>query len=234
VVAITPIAAVLVALSLSARSNLLIPYCLGVLAPLVLLLFAVGLDRWRLGGQARLAAAAAVVVLVAYAVTLPPLWQHTRSNARELAAAVASRAAPSDLVVVTPWWLASPFNRYYQLPTRQIDFPARGRVGAILYDDEARRIADPAALAQARQDLAAQHAAGGRVWFVTDEPSLACTESCAPGTPETDNYMQVATLRTAQLRDDLNRLYGPPLTCLRDGAAQTRLQQNVACLFAPR
>jgi hypothetical protein len=177
----------------------------------------------------------AAALLAGYAALLPPLYEAPRSNARELARAVAARAGPSDLVIVTPWWLASSFNRYYLPSTEQIDFPALSRVGLTPYDDEARRLADPAAMAEAERRIAATRAAGRRIWFVTEPGAKACSDATCEGTRiDFHDYIQVGNLRAAQLSAYVTSQYGPPEQCETDTPVPPRLEILAACLFVPR
>ncbi len=234
IIAATPLAAMAVAVLLSPRSDLLVPQCLAMLTPLLLLLVAGALARSYEMGQRRLATGAAVALLAGYAALLVPLYQDARSNARELAAAVASQAAPSDLLVVTPWWLASPFNRYYSPPTEQLDFPALTRVGAIPYDDEIRRLRDPDTLAEAERRIEAGHEAGRRLWFVSATDATPCKDAaCQAKILASTNFSQVGDLRAGQLRAYVERLYGPPVRCETHAEAGARLESLTACLFQP-
>ena len=234
IIAATPLVAMAVAVLLSPRSDLLVPQCLAMLAPLLLLLVAGALARSYEMGQRRLATGAGVALLAGYAALLVPLYQDARSNARELAAAVASQAAPSDLLVVGPWWLASPFNRYYSPPTEQLDFPALTRVGAIPYDDEIRRLRDPDALAEAERRIEAGHGAGRRLWFVSATDATPCKDAaCQAKILASTNFSQVGDLRAGQLRAYVERLYGPPVRCETHAEAGARLESLTACLFQP-
>jgi hypothetical protein len=76
----TPLAATCVAVLLSPRSNLLVPHCLAMLAPLLLLVVSDGLDRWGARGQRRHAGMAVAALLAGYAALLPSLYQEPRSN----------------------------------------------------------------------------------------------------------------------------------------------------------
>jgi hypothetical protein len=234
IIAATPLVAMGVAVLLSPRSDLLVPQCLAMLAPLLLLLVAGALARSYEMGQRRLATVAAAALLAGYAALLVPLYQDARSNARELAAAVAAQAAPSDLLVVTPWWLASPFNRYYSPPTEQLDFPALTRVGAIPYDDEIRRLRDPDTLVEAERRIEAGQGAGRRLWFVSATDATPCKDApCQAKILASTNFSQVGDLRAGQLRAYVERLYGPPVRCETHAEAGARLESLTACLFQP-
>jgi hypothetical protein len=235
VLVVTPFAALGAALLLSVHTNLLLPYCLVALAPLLLLLVAAGVERWwAVRALAWFAGAATVALIVGYALMLPAVYQEPRSNARDVAGQVAGEAAHSDLLVFGQWWLASSFNRYYPLSTEQIDFPALARMGAVPYDDAARRIADPAAFTEAERRLAAGRAAGRRVWIMTEGKLIDCPDAaCETKTLASPDFAVVAALRTAQLRAFVTRLYGPPVRCLTATKDSGRLESLDACLYAP-
>jgi mannosyltransferase len=234
VAAVTPLAAMTAAVVLSARSDLLVPHCLAMLAPLLLLLVAAALDRWREAGPRGLAAVAAAALLAGYAAMLPA-YLPARSDAREVAATVAAQAAPSDLVVVTPWWLASPFTRYYAGVGERLDFPGLTEVRAVPYDDEIRRLRDPQALAEAQRRVAAAHAAGRRLWFVTRTGAPGCADAdCRAKIESSRNYPEVGELRAGQLREAVVRLYGRPVRCETPTQVRARLESLTACLFEVR
>ncbi len=234
VAAVTPLAAMGAAVVLSARSDLLVPHCLAMLAPLLLLLVAAALDRWREAGPRGLAAVAAGALLAGYAAMLPA-YLPARSDAREVAATVAAQATPSDLVVVTPWWLASPFTRYYTGAGERLDFPGLTEVRAVPYDDEIRRLRDPQALAEAQRRVAAAHAAGRRLWFVTSTGARGCADAdCRAKIESSRSYTEVGELRAGQLHEAVVRLYGRPVRCETPTQVRARLESLTACLFEVR
>lgn len=235
VLVVTPFAAVGAALLLSVHTDLLMPHCIVSVAPLMLLLVAAALERWwAVPGLAWFAAAAAVALIAGYASTLPALYQEPRSNAREVAGQVAGEAAGTDMLVFGQWWLASSFNRYYPLPTEQIDFPAMARLGAVPYDDPARRIADPTAMSEAERRLGAARAAGRRVWVVTEGELKDCPDAACQATIlASSDFAVVAALRTAQLNAFVTRQYGRPVRCLTGATDHGRFESLTACLYAP-
>jgi hypothetical protein len=231
-----PAAALCAAAVVSARSSMLQARCIMTVAPLLLLVVAHGVERLRTSGQGRLAGAAVAALLVPYAGLLPPQYTHPRSNVRELARDLATKAGPSDLILIAPEFIASSFNRYYSPATEQIDFPAMGRIGAMPFDRTARRFGDPAALAEAERRLAASHAAGRRVWLIVD---VGSTSSCAGA--ECDSiaarsvrFLDVGYARASQLREYLGTLYGSPVDCDARSYASGRDEALEVCLFAPR
>jgi hypothetical protein len=150
--------------------------------------------------------------------------------ARSLAAA----AAPSDLILIAPGWLASSFNRYYTPATAQIDFPFPDRIGALPFDDLARRIGDPAALAGAERRIAAGRAADHRLWLVFDALAPTCTHGTCGSIPaDPNNFGNVGAERASQLREYATGLYGAPVRC--DTRSTSGWDETLGvCLFAPR
>jgi hypothetical protein len=159
-----------------------------------------------------------------------------KSNAREIAAAVTSRVQPTDLVVISPEWMAPGFNYYFQPANRQIDYPHEGRELITPFDDLARRIADPAVYLRTKAQLAAQRAAGGRTWLVLDQQAVF------PAYPQGDDlppdqdlthWNAVGIYRSAQLMGELVRLYGRPSKEIRSSGVQAAAEAFVAFLFEP-
>jgi hypothetical protein len=220
------------ALALSTRSDTLQPRCLVIVAPLVLLVVAYGFDRLRADGPTLLALASAAALLAVYVVQLPPLYSTPRSSARELARDLAARVAPSDLVLLSPWWVASSFNRYYRPGTEQIDFPAMERVGATPFDDAARRLGDPAAFEEAKQRITASRAAGRRIWWIADLDFGTCAEPQCEAMIGPDTFFLVGVARTSQLRRYLVQVYGTP-TCDTRSYSSGRDESLELCLFTP-
>ncbi|MDB5095612.1 MAG: hypothetical protein JWM80_33 [Cyanobacteria bacterium RYN_339] len=178
-------------------------------------------------------ALAAAGVYAAIALTMLAL---PKSNAREIAAAVAARVQPTDLVVISPEWMAPGFNYYFSPANRQLDYPHDGREAITPFDDVAGRMADPAAFQRAKATFAAQHAAGGRVWVVLDHQAVF------PDYPRGDelptdlrrtHWNAVGLYRSAQLMGQLNALYGKPNKEIRSSGIQASAESYVAFLFAP-
>jgi hypothetical protein len=210
------------------------PRCLSIVAPLVLLVVAYGLIRLASHRQRLLALGAATAFLGAYAAQLPAQYSAPRSSARELAADLAQKVAPSDLLVLSPWWIASSVNRYYRPATPQIDFPALQRVGATPFDDAARRLGDPSAFEDAKRRIAESRAGGRRIWWVSDSDLGSCTEPrCTQLTQQANNFFTMGVARTSQLRAYLVQVYGTP-TCDTTSYTKGRDERLELCLFVPR
>jgi hypothetical protein len=234
VLLVVPFFAWLVAVALSPRSDLLRTRCLVTLAPSLLLGLAWWLSRPRTGAMLYLSRAAVATLMVTYAATLYGLTQTTRSNAREFAAAMAAKAEPSDLVIVTPEWMASSFNRYYTPSIEQIDYPHLGREGAVEFADLLGRMSDPRAFAIVQQRIAEARQAGRRTWLVMDR---AYVLQISPGRMirflSSRNYALVAITRSNQIRAELVSRYGPPDTSVMAPGPRTRYEHFRAFLFTP-
>jgi mannosyltransferase len=230
-----PVAAMCVAGVVSARSDMLQARCIVTVAPLLLLLVASGVARLRASGQGRLAAAATVALIGAYAGMLLPQYTVPRSHARELAQDLAGKARPSDLIVIAPEFVASSFNRYYAPATQQIDFPAMARIGAMPFDRTAQHFADPAALAEAERRLTAAHAAGRRVWLIVDvDSTTTCTGAqCDSIATRSNRFVDVGYARASQLREYVAALYGAATTCDGRTYAAAPEESLEVCLFVP-
>jgi hypothetical protein len=189
----------------------------------------------RASGQGELAVVATVALIAVYAGQLPTQYTVPRSNARELARDLAPKTTASDLILIAPQFVASSFNRYYSLPTEQIDFPVLARTGAMFFDRTAERFGDPAALAEAKRRLAATHAAGRRVWLIGDVGgSDMCTGAkCESVVADSERFVDVGDARASQLREYLGILYGPPTSCDAGSYASARDESLELCLFEP-
>jgi hypothetical protein len=192
--------------ALSFKTFLFVIRCQLMTAPCFILAASYGIASLR---HFKWHAAVAVSVLFAFND-----WNELgsiKSNAREVAAEVASRARASDLVVVTPPWLVSSFNYYYAQPNEQVCYPFEGRVGAIWYDDLRRRLADPRPIAGARARLAQARQAGSRVWLVTDRRGRSMRFPLGdqlPSRPDLDSFDEVGDARADQLLEQLELIYG--------------------------
>jgi 4-amino-4-deoxy-L-arabinose transferase-like glycosyltransferase len=206
--------AVAVATVLSQRSNLILPRCLLTVVPCLLLVMARGLAALSPASNERvsLPTTAATGVLVTVLLLLGLLrYGEIKSNAREVAAQVAARVGPDDLVVIAPEWIASGFNRYFKAGNPQINFPAGERLGAVRFDNQRARMADPDAFRRARARLAEARREGRTVWLVMDTNDLVDRVPAADEIPAAFvSAGHVGVVRANQLRGFLGALYGPP------------------------
>lgn len=232
---VVPSSAWAAALMLSPRSNMVFVRCLVMLAPLVLLAFAYSLGGRGTGEAPPLSRVAVGTLVATYCATLFALMQTTHSNARELAAAVAARTEPTDLVIVAPEWLASSFNRYYAPAVEQIDFPHFGREGVVDFSNVRDRTLDPRALARVRQRVAEVRAAGRRVWLILDPSEVRDLEpEDIARAEQSPSFGLVGMTRFNQIRAELVSRYGPPDTSLVVHSRTPKSERLGASLFVPR
>jgi hypothetical protein len=150
-----------------------------------------------------------------------------------MAAAVAARTQPSDLVIIAPEWLASSFNRYFKPDVQQIDFPYFGREGAVDFAGIRERTADPAALARLRPVIADARRTGRRVWLMMETRDLhKITDYDIARAPTPDGLKDAGMIRANQIRGELTLLYGPPDTSLTVADPLTQFEKFRAYLFA--
>lgn len=232
VLVIVPTVAWIGAVVLSPWSNLLLLRCILTLAPLLILLLSF-LFGTRRAGKSRMAWLAAGAVAASYTVALYSLAQLARSNAREIAIAVAARTEPSDLLIIAPEFLAASFNRYYTPGVEQINFPHFAREGAISFARVRDRTADPRALDLARAIVSQARLAGRRVWLITDRKAIV---DLAPEeirwAERSPGYFNVSIARTNQIRAELIALYGQPDTSVVAGDLRPRAEHLRALLFS--
>lgn len=227
-----PVSAWLAALVLSPRSNLLLTSCMVTLAPMFILAFSVWLTRHRTGLLAGGLLAAAAMLVAKNGASLVALSRGSRSNAREIANAVAVQTSESDLLIIAPEWLASSFNLYYTPDIDQINFPHFGREGAISHSGVRARSSDPAALLRVYQHIRRAREAGRRVWLITERDLVVdmSPEEIATGL-KSPSYGFVGTVRANQIRTELVSVYGPPDTSVTARTPPTRFEHFRAYLF---
>jgi 4-amino-4-deoxy-L-arabinose transferase-like glycosyltransferase len=226
--------------------NLINARCYTAVVPSLLLLAAAAVAAPAAAAlQRRTDARAGVLVTVLLAAGLTAGAAHGlyrvrhfgRSNAREIAAAVAQNARPGDLVVVAPEWIASSFNRYFRPSNEQIDFPEMGREQYMRFSDVAARTGDPATLRRAAERIDQARRAGARVWLVTlprvVRYDVSLGDPLPAGVSPTD-YAGVGFFRSEQLAAHLVRRYGPPAAAVEQEDGERRYQERIeAYLFAP-
>ncbi|HUQ18633.1 MAG TPA: glycosyltransferase family 39 protein [Gemmatimonadaceae bacterium] len=229
---VVPIAAWIVALLLSEYSDMMLPGCLAMLAPALLLVFAWWLARPRKGLQLWIIKAAVVAIFASYTSGLYDIASRPRSNAREIARAVAARTQPSDLLLILPEWLASSFNYYYEPGIEQIDYPRFNREGAISYSRMMERFLDPAAFSAIQNSISNARQNGRRVWVIIDRSELYdVSPQMLPGMLADRSTAEFA--RLAQIRADLRLKYGDPRLVLTTRPPEPEYENLVALLFVP-
>jgi mannosyltransferase len=230
-----PAIVMMMALLLSRSTNLLPPWCVAILSPLVLFAFARFLAWVHETGAWREAYAAGGALLVLYGVSWYRDPEDLKSNARETAIAVATRAASGDLIIVTPETLASSFNYYFRAKNPQIDFPAMQREQVVRYDDRLTRLTSEAGLGQAIARIDSARAQGRRVWFVMEASDMTdkFVRPLAPA-DTARGYLQPLLLKQSnQLRRHLISLYGEPTLRLMPAPRDQALELLGALLFEP-
>ena len=119
----------------------------------------------RRGRRAVVVAAAAVVA----AATVPDAWRNAgirMSNVDVAAARLRALVAPGDLIVLTPWWLASPFVRYYHGAGDVVTVPPMASLAFQRFDLLRQRMGDPHAIDPVLARVAAAARGGRHVWVV--------------------------------------------------------------------
>src|SRR5579884_1825978 len=242
-----PLTALAASSILIVRSDTLRPYTALIVVPCLLLATSYGLVllTWsfrRSPSDRRHAPHSLSAWMIVLAVGLVLLYQvgtvlrpdhFVKSNAREVALAVASQAQPSDLIVVAPEWLASSFNYYFAGNNQQIDYPHEGKEGAISFADMADRFLDPDNLQCAEASLASARRAGRRVWLIVPTDYLKRRVRYGARLPAKARFGDYGTIRSTQLREYLFHLYGQPVLTSLFAPHQPRVENVKAFLFAP-
>jgi hypothetical protein len=116
-------------------------------------------------------------------VALPAARQDLRghfTNADQLAARVATAAAPQDFVVVTPWFCGISFNRYFRTTIPWTTLPPMADHATHRYDMVLAQMQDTNSLAPVLEKISATLRAGHRVWVVEEQMSLPPAGALAP------------------------------------------------------
>jgi hypothetical protein len=217
--------------------NLLRPRCFTIVAPTLLIGIA-GVAaaplRSRWGRVVRGVSLALFVLSGAYLSSRAA--RQRKSNAREIAAAVAADARPADLIVLFPEFIATSFNRYFEGANPEIALPHVGRETVVRFDETAARFADPAAARVSLDSVGAARAEGRGVWFVYIAEAFDGRRDTAPddGPGTMDAFSGVALARGEAVRARLSQLYGgsPARTITARSGAQW-LESLSASYFAP-
>jgi len=220
---------------LSAKTYLLLSWCLAILAPLVLFAFARFLAWARESGAWREAYLAGAGLLALYAVTWLRDPDSLKSNARETAVAMAGHVEPGDLVILSPESLAPSFNFYFRPQNPQIDFPSMRREEVVRFDDRFGRTISEEALTEALQRIDAARARGQRVWFVMEAGDMEdkYVRALAPGDTAGGYLKPVVLKRSNQLRQYLISRFGPPALTLMPAPGDEAIELIGALLFEP-
>jgi hypothetical protein len=234
ILVVTPVAAWGIALALSTGSNLLLARCVAMLAPPLLIALASWISLPQLRSRRLISRLALAGLIVTYLLSSYSILRTTRSNARDVAAAVAKETRRTDLVIVAPEWLASSFNRYFSSSVEQVDYPHFGREGAVDFARLRERTVDPAAFVRMQQMISEARRAGRRVWLVTDEEGIvALTPTETREGLASSKFGIVGLVRAKQIQTELATAYGAPATSLRVSARPTQIERLTAYLFSP-
>ena len=230
-----PVIVVAMAFALSGSTNLLPPWCVAVLSPLILFVFARFLAWVHETGAWRESYAAGGALLILYCLTWYRDPEDLKSNARETARAVATRTASGDLIIVTPETLASSFNYYFRARNSQIDFPSLQREQVVKYNDRFTRLRSEAILGRAMARIDSAKAQGRRVWFVMEARDMADRFVRPLTAADTARgYLQPLMLKQSnQLRQHLISLYGEPTLRLMPVPRDHALELLGALRFEP-
>ncbi|MGH7497948.1 MAG: glycosyltransferase family 39 protein [Gemmatimonadales bacterium] len=230
-----PLLVIAAATVISGETNLLPPWCVAVLAPLMVLLFARLLGWVHETGAWREAYASGAALLILYGLTWHFDPENLKSNARETAIAVAKRAAPGDLVIVTPETLASSFNYYFRPKNSQIDYPSMRREQVVRYDDRFGKMTSEATLQRALARIDTARAQGRRVWFVMEVGDMndSFVRPLVAADTARDYLKPLVLKRSNQLRQHLVALYGQPTLTLTPAPGADALELLGALLFEP-
>jgi hypothetical protein len=232
---VIPLVAFVVALAASPKTELMLPRCIVSVAPLLLLALAGWLAAHRKRSLVVTGGVTLGVLLLSYLISLDRLLPTSRSNARELAQTIAARTDSSDLVVISPNWIASSFNRYYSPTVEQIDFPDFRREGAIDFSSFLDRLRDSGPLVRVAVHFATARKAQRRVWLVFEaRQTRAYPPKQLLTMLNSDSYALAAAARTTQLRLALDSLYGSPDTVVVAATPIQRYEFLRALLYSPK
>jgi uncharacterized membrane protein len=228
-----PLVAFGAALALNAKTLLLLPRCLAIGAPCALLAIAHGVGSLPVRPFARLTVVLGLAVGCLYVSLL--LLTPAKSNAREVAAAVAANARRSDLIVIAPEQLASSFNYYFKGSNPQINFPVEARQEATRFDNWVERCGDPRALARTKERIVRAHGEGRGVWLVLMRglflQNVPDDDARLPRRWVTTNFIGV--VRASQILEHLTRVYGPPQLQAVPGSDRDGDEILIALRFEP-
>lgn len=236
VLAVTPLAAAIVAAALSPKTNLLVGRCLSTVSPIILIAIAIAALSWLDGKRGRGRRTAVLQALGAtitgvYAAGVLALVEQPRSNAREVARELDSLYRQGDVVIIAPGWLKSSVAHYSGQPTDVLAFPDSGT--ALLFDFSRvwERMRDPAAMRMAERRIAAAADSGRRVWLVMDLVSRAPLTGADIPLSSSGVAWATAKVRAAELRRFTVETFGKPVHVTGNPMPPPRQETLVAELF---
>jgi hypothetical protein len=222
---------------MSPRSNLILERCIAMLAPLVLLAIAYGVDRLASSRNASLRPLGYATIVFLFLVSIASVFAlipTTRSNAREAGQAVAAAVQPNDLVIVAPEWYAPSFNYYFPPIAEQIDYPNPGRSGLLDFADVRTKALDTTTTIRLMNTISSARESGRRVWLVTARRYLRYVDEELPKlTTEQQRSRYTSVLRVKEARDALVSAYGQPDTTNFVKGALPRYEEIIPMLFVP-
>ena len=136
--------------------------------------------------QIAVLAIAAMIALLAYFPGTRAL-QFRQTNGDVIAAQVSRLASPSDLIIVSPWYCAVTFNRYYHGPTPWTTLPDLSDYSHHRYDLLKLKLASPHPDRPVLDRVSATLKAGHRVWIVGWVPAIRIGEEPPPDLPPAPN-----------------------------------------------
>jgi hypothetical protein len=236
---VVPVAAIVVAVVLSSRTNLLLPRCVATLTPLALVVLAGWLsDVWSAREvrptASRFGAGVFTAVVAMSILGTRHLMATERSNSREIASVLSSNVRPNDLLIIAPEWYAAAFNHYFTGSVEQIDYPYPGKSGMIDFSHVFERVSDPAPLARLRATIDDAGRAGRRVWLVTSRDYVR--ELRASDVEEATRYRLASAfsiIRVHQISDALNGALGAADTSYFVKGAKPLNDDLLVILYAP-
>jgi hypothetical protein len=126
---------------------------------------ALAIDVLTRGLRVRMALAALSFVLLAI-----PSWsilRLQRTNMDIVGSVLAKEAEPRDLIVVSPWFLHTSFQRYYRGETEWVTVPVLPRATIMRYDLIGAAIVNPDSEAALSRCIEKASSRGGHVWLLT-------------------------------------------------------------------
>lgn len=237
VFAIVPVAATVAGVALSPRTDLLIPRCLAMLTPLVLIAASHWVDGARYARNRSARSQAPVVLLAGVAMIsifgVVTLIETPRSNAREVAAEVGRLVLPSDLVIIAPEWYAASFNHYFLPSATQIDYPHPGRGGLVDFSDVFTRVSDPKPLALIREAIDKASHDGRRVWLISGRHYVnRLTDAEFKEATVLRQAPKFSIIRVQQIRSALQDRFGDPDTSMFIRGRSPRNEDVIPFLYS--
>jgi hypothetical protein len=128
-----------------------------------------------------------LAVILALALSAWPSWhwmsmRHT--NADRVAGLLAERAAPRDLIVISPWFLNTSFQRYYRGACEWITVPDLDRQPMMRYDLVKQAMLELRAESGVARELRVTLERGGAIWFVSQARWSNLSRTQAPERPD--------------------------------------------------